>query len=330
VRGWVAELALILLAGGVFASATAAALSLSWPLLLRALRRLAPAPRASAALGLACAPAALPCALVALCLAPGVTMLLGGHADHCLAHHQHAHLCLVHPISALTAPLAAVLAISGVALLVAGARSRVAVRGAWRRLAALESAATGALAPGVALVRHARPFSIAAGLWRPRIWISTALADALSSEQLEVVIEHERAHVRRRDALTRLVASACAIPLWPSVRHALLSELALAQEQTCDEVAGRRTGDRLRVADAILAVERLSGAASPAEPLGLLAFGGSTVPERVHSLLGEPPATVSPRHAALAAAGIAVGAVLGADPLHHATEHVLGVLVHLF
>jgi Zn-dependent protease with chaperone function len=328
VSGWLAELALILLAWGVFASAASAALSLGWPALAAALPRLEPTARARAALALALAPALVPWTLVALCLAPGVPPLIGWHADHCLMHTEHVHLCLTHHDTALSAPLVALLASAAAISLAALVRLGSQLGRARLRWIALRRTAVGTLAPGVTLVRCARPFSVAAGLLRPHVWVSTALADALPADQLEAVIEHERGHVRGRDALCRLIAGACALPLWPRVRRALLAELALASEEVCDEVAGARIGDRLRVAETILAVERLLGANRPAEPTGFLAFGGSTVPDRVRSLLATPPAAISASYAWAGAAVLAVAAWVGCGLLHHATEHLINALLH--
>jgi Zn-dependent protease with chaperone function len=326
VSSWLAELALILLAWGVFAATASTALSLAWPALSSRLRRLPPAARARAALAFALAPTLLPWALVAVCLAPGLAALAGAHGDHCLAHADHPHLCLAHRSAALSAPLWAVLAAASGTGLAALAQWRAHRARARQLRAALQSASAGELVPGVTLVQLRDPFSLAAGLWRPHIWLSTGLAEALSSEQLEVVIAHERAHVLSRDALRRWLAGIGALPLWPSVRRALLGELALASEQACDEAAAARTGDRPRVAETILAVERLIGSRA-GEPFGVLAFGGSTVPERVRSLLEAPcePAPLRPLAAFGAVATVAF--VLGADGLHHAIEHVIGSLL---
>src|SRR5262249_51971334 len=58
--GWLAELALILLAWGLFAVISSAALSLGWPALRAVFRRCAPVPRARALLATALAPIAVP------------------------------------------------------------------------------------------------------------------------------------------------------------------------------------------------------------------------------------------------------------------------------
>jgi hypothetical protein len=76
--------------------------------------------------------------------------------------------------------------------------------------------------------------------------------------------------------------------MWPSARAKVISALELAAEQSCDEVAASRVGDRLQVAEAILNVERLlQVGVSSLSPLAA-SFGGDTVPQRVLALLEAP------------------------------------------
>ena len=102
--------------------------------------------------------------------------------------------------------------------------------------------------------------------------------------------------------------------------------MELATERACDEEAGSRLGDRLVVAEAILAAERLLASTSTRSPGPLLAFGGSSVPARVHGLLAEPVARRG-RAGWWPAGGLLGACLLLADPLHHATEHLLGLLL---
>lgn len=192
-------------------------------------------------------------------------------------------------------------------------------------LAKLRAGVSHDLRPGVRCVDSERPFSFNAGPGRGEIFLSSALVDALPPDQLEIVVEHERAHGRRRDGLRRLLAQALSWPHRPALRRELLEELDLATERACDEAAARRLGDRLGVAEAILAVEKLAGAAPGATPIPFPAFGGSSVPARVQALLGDPgdEAAVQVRWW--------VGAVVVASglltyPIHHLTEHALGLL----
>jgi Zn-dependent protease with chaperone function len=312
-----ATLALALVAWLAFAAASSLVLAALWPPMRRWLAGSHPSTRARAAWLVAAAPSVLPALAVGLCFVPG---LLG--ADHCLHHPDHLHLCLRHASATLGGAHAGLLggaAALGAVALAAEARRLARAR---RWLARLPRRAM-ALRCDVEVLESELPISFAAGLWRPRVHLAVGLLAALPKPQLEAVIAHERAHARRRDPLLWLAARVLSRPHLPALRRALLAELALASEQACDAEAGRRTGDRLAVAEAILAVERLlAGVASPAQD-GLSAFGGSSVPARVRALLDAEPAT--PRRSAARWSVLALVPAL-ADPLHHATEHLLSLL----
>src|SRR5262249_23919175 len=162
----------------------------------RTLRRLEPADRSRALRLAAVAPVLVPALMIALCLAPSIPALFGWGGDHCLAHGEHPHLCLAHRQGSLTAPLIAVLALTAAAASTGTSRLPDLLLRARAQRRALLRRAEADLATGVMLVRSRRPFSLAAGLWRPRVWVSTALVEALARDQLDAVIEHERAHVR--------------------------------------------------------------------------------------------------------------------------------------
>ncbi len=144
----------------------------------------------------------------------------------------------VHAITPFHAPEAAALLLVGAAFVwILGRGARELAR-TWRYVAELRSVARAGLGAGVRIVASERPFSLATGLARGEIWVSSALVDVLSQDELEVVLAHERAHLERRDPLRRAAAATLSFPLWPSVRRSVLSELVLASEQACDEAAG--------------------------------------------------------------------------------------------
>ena len=60
--------------------------------------------------------------------------------------------------------------------------------------------------------------------WVPRVLLSRGLFDALSAEERAVILAHERAHVRRRDALVGSVARAVAVFHLPWVGRWLVHE----------------------------------------------------------------------------------------------------------
>jgi hypothetical protein len=319
---WLGFLELATLAALAVSAALSLAVAALWPGLRRRLAAQHPAAAARWLWLAAAAPGLVPPLVIWLCLLPP---LLG--ADHCAQHGGHAHLCLRHPAAApgAAAPTLVGLAAGalGLALLRGGARIVRARRG----LVGLAAGAAGPLAAGVERLASDAPISCTLGALRPRIVVSDGLVRALSPASLAVVIEHERAHARRRDTLRALLARALSRPHLPRVRRALLAELALASERACDESAALRAGDRLLVAETLLAVEKLARGWPRAGALAA-PFGESAVPRRIESLLAEPPPRSAAGRAWLYAAAVATAVPL-VEPLHHAVEHLLSALLAL-
>lgn len=335
--GPLATLSLALTVGAVFALATSLAVAALWPWASRRLASVHPGVRALVAWLAAVAPAAIPVLLLALCFLPGVLGAVGLASDHCVHHPDHAHLCLFHATAALTPARAGLLALAALLAVVAVAPDlrRMFVERRWlaglpRRTAASCTEAKEAKVlryegEALEIVECSTPFSFAAGLWRPRVHVAAGLVAALPERQLAAVIAHERAHAHRRDSLRRLTARVLSRVHLPAVRRALLAELALATEQACDAEAGRQIGDRVTVAETILAVERLLAGAPDRLPPGLAAFGGSFVADRVKGLLADE--TPRPPRAVCLLAGVfaLLIALAVADGLHHETEHLLAL-----
>jgi Zn-dependent protease with chaperone function len=313
----------------LLAAATSLALSAAWLGLRRRSRVAHPASRARWIAALALAPCALPTLMLMLCFAPGLLALAGVLHDHCAAHPDHPHLCLAHPSALLTPGMAIVLAAIAAASLTGALRGSRRLLHLQRRCTALRVSRVRSLMRDVSEVDAAQPFSITAGLLAPQIFLSTALTSALSADHLAAVVAHEREHVRRRDPLLRMIAAAGSLPLWPRLRRDILAELRLASEQACDERAATAVGDRLQVAEALLAVERLASQPAVFELASCSAFGGSSVPARVRSLLADEP-RATPARIGWWMVSVALCAMLAAEPLHHLAEHVLDSLRRSF
>jgi len=262
--------------------------------------------------------------LVALCFLPSVWSVLGIAADHCPRHDDgHVHLCLEHaprgPVSLIEWMLLGA-ASTGAGVVIA--RVVAAQFATWRSVGALLRS-SGKADDG--LIPSNAPLSVTAGLFRPLVLISTGLRERVCPEVLAVVVEHERAHARRRDPLRLVAAALLSAGHLPGTRRLLLSDLALACEQAADDEAARAVGDRVRVAEAIVAVERVMGS-SHAGLAAAVGMGGASTVARVEELLREQPSHLSPvlRRALWGVA--AVAAVLLASTLHHLTETLLEVL----
>lgn len=320
-----ASIATVLLAVSLFSVCllvSSLAVTVLWPFVSHRIRGAHPRTRAFAVLAAASAPFLVSTGVVALCLLPGVLPLLGIADDHCGAHPDHPHLCLVHPTAALTPTLILT------AMALAGPLAVLAVRRVARHLAALRSvedlrrAPSDMLAPGIRRIPSPRCFSLTIGLLRPVVIVSSRMTERLDAAGLGVVLAHERAHVRRRDPLVRSIATLVSFPLPPTCRRRLLDELELATEQACDEEAAHAVGDRLLVAETLLTVERLaSGLAVPA-PLNASSIEGGTLPARIRGLLSPPVQPTDGRWLPVLA-GAAAFALMATGSIHHLAEHLL-------
>jgi Zn-dependent protease with chaperone function len=137
------------------------------------------------------------------------------------------------------------------------------------------AAARATIADRVDQVADATPYAFTRGIWRPRIVVSTGLADVTTHEELVAVLCHENHHLRHRDPLKVLAARtwSAAFLLIPLVGAALQRVLD-RQELRADRAAVDSCGV-FAVAGALLkAVGR------PAAPGGAVAaMGGPTLLE---------------------------------------------------
>ncbi len=157
------------------------------------------------------------------------------------------------------------------------------------------------------LIACAAPVALCHGLRWPRILLSTGAVRGLSMTEVEAILRHEYAHVRRHDPLRLVVARALAAAL-PAVP--LLGELAAtlpaAQELAADRAvlnvlgAEALAGALLKVGDASSSVR------GPLVAVG--AFGDAALANaRIGQLLGEPVPRLSPAPRTLLAAGASLG-----------------------
>ena len=289
------------------------------------LRTLAPQARFGMLAFLTFLPALLGAMGLVVAFAPSVLDGLGLVADHCGHHPGHAfHLCFIHGVPP-EAPgwFAAVAAaiVGWASWIVLGEAARWARTRRWAKRFEQVSNPDQGLAANV--FQSERPLAFGVGFFRPRIFLSTGLKTILSEAQLEAVLAHERAHVRRRDALVKSVARLASALHLPPIRRRLLRELELASEQACDASAVVETGDRLAVAEAILAVRRAGRGAVPPAVVG---FGVGDLEARIRGLLEDDWRTPGRVIPGLVLVLPLVAFVHQYAELHHFTETVLARL----
>lgn len=146
-----------------------------------------------------------------------------------------------------------------------------------RRLARLQPV----VRDGVFVIDDERPEAFCAGLWRPRVYITTGALALLDPPAQSAVLAHERHHARRRDPL-RLAASrviARSLFFLPAIRELRRGHQMLAEASADESSVKAAAGDRSALARALL-----SFAEAPA------AEGSAGVdPARVDYLVGEAP-----------------------------------------
>jgi hypothetical protein len=299
------------------------------PLLRRLLRNLPPPARYRRLWLLAASPLLATVAGMAAALTPSLLGLVWPAYDHCLVHGgTHAHLCFAHLPQEVGGPASWLVLAAAVGFLAARAALGIAgLRRAGRVCSRLLAHAVHQPRLSASVFPSVLPVCLSVGILKPKTVLSEGFVRAISAEQLEAVLLHEQAHANRRDALLLLVARATTALMLPRPRAQLLDELALAAEQSCDEMAARAIGDRLTMADVILKVERLLSAPPAVAPLAA-SFGGNAIPLRIAALVAPPRRE---RHRSVLAISIVcalLAMAAASEQLHHLAETAVGALVH--
>lgn len=155
----------------------------------------------------------------------------------------------------------------------------------------------GAPAPAFRL-RHTFPVVAVVGVFRPRLFVAEQVFEALTGEELEAALAHERGHLRARDNLKRaLLQAAQDALLIPALGRPLNRAWRRHAEEAADEFAAQGGApEALALASALVKISRLmppGGAPAPAAA-HLLGGDADDLARRVRRLLqlaspGSPP-----------------------------------------
>jgi len=162
------------------------------------------------------------------------------------------------------------------------------------------------------LMEDPAPLVMLAGVLRSRLVISRRVVSALSAEQLDAVLRHERAHSRSRDNFKRLLVllSPGILPFFRGFGR-LEQAWARVAEWAADDFAVAGDSHRsLTLAAALVRVARLGAVPPPPMLVTSLMPNGVDLSARVDRLLHFVPSAVKPgRFARLLTGG--AGVVLG-------------------
>ncbi len=131
------------------------------------------------------------------------------------------------------------------------------------------------LIPAVAYCRRIS-VPVVVGVLRPMILLPASLASGLTPEQLEAVLLHELAHVRRYDLAVNILQRLVEALLFfhPAVWW-LSRRINAERENACDDLVVRWNCDRARYADALLRVAELCAAVGDRSMIGKAALAAS-------------------------------------------------------
>ncbi|HEX8685339.1 MAG TPA: penicillin-binding transpeptidase domain-containing protein, partial [Pyrinomonadaceae bacterium] len=163
------------------------------------------------------------------------------------------------------------------------------VSGLWRERAAEIARKLSLSGPVKVLESSLVSVPTAVGWLRPAILLPASAFTGLTPQQLEAVLAHELAHVRRHDYLVNVLQTGVETLLFyhPAVWW-VSRQVRAEREHVCDDMAVRVTGDAMTYARALTRIERLR---TTAPRLAMAADGGS-LRSRVSRLVEGPP---SPR-----------------------------------
>ena len=169
------------------------------------------------------------------------------------------------------------------------------------------------------------PIVAVAGLLRPRLFIDRSVLDLCTASELDAVAAHERAHVRRRDNVRRLLVGACAGP-----HSAAAAAWRASAEHFADRSAAASPRSAVDLASALVKLARAGRNPAWHDAVLSTVHDGGSLESRVHHLLAlDARAATAPTHAA-APRWLALACVLAlpaAPPLLQSVHHALELLV---
>ncbi|AKQ69897.1 Regulatory sensor-transducer, BlaR1/MecR1 family [Myxococcus hansupus] len=162
----------------------------------------------------------------------------------------------------------------------------------------------------------------AVGWLSPVVLLPVSTLSGLPARQLEMVLAHELAHIRRHDFAVNLAQVMVETLLFfhPAVRW-ISSVIRVERENCCDDVAVAASGNSVSYARALTALEALR--ILPETPSPAMSALGGSLPERVRRLITLPTSRCASRWAAGASVLTLISSLAVAAPL---TSLVLGQL----
>lgn len=144
--------------------------------------------------------------------------------------------------------------------------------------------------PEIKILADPEPLAFTSGLAKPKIYISDGLIEALTTKELEAVILHEYAHVKRRDnlAIFSMLFLRDFLFMLP-LAHFLFRVYIREKENAADDFAVGEMKEPSTLASAILKLVRLNHLRKEPAPAYATFFPSrATAESRIVRLVGQP------------------------------------------
>jgi Zn-dependent protease with chaperone function len=159
--------------------------------------------------------------------------------------------------------------------------------GAVLRLRKIVAAQAGELPP-ILLCDVAAPMAFTTGIFRPRAYVTPALFELLTPDEMLAVLCHEWAHIQRRDTLWNWLIRLLRDVVWflPG-SHLAWQSMVASQDEACDALAAQMTNQPLALARALVKmagakIDMVMPSLVAASPFAL---AGATPRERVAQMI---------------------------------------------
>ncbi|MEK7533558.1 MAG: M56 family metallopeptidase [Patescibacteria group bacterium] len=136
----------------------------------------------------------------------------------------------------------------------------------------------------VTLLDQTKPLAFCLGVLNPKIYISTGLVEMMNSEELKVIMKHEKYHLDNRDSLVFMVATIIEslFPFFPIISD-FVRVYRMDREIQADAMAIRNTEDKHSLTEVLKKLLRYEPTTRPAFVASIISE--DTLEARIHSLL---------------------------------------------
>ena len=176
----------------------------------------------------------------------------------------------------------------------------------------------------VTIIESSIPTAFTGGLINPTCFISTGLIEQTTADELEIIIQHELAHVHYFDPLKKWLFSFLSAYFASNVKHLLLSMMSLSMEQDADSFFVKNQQQSHNVASTLIKFTKLAANYSihPQYKSELFVhFCRHSIEQRVLHLLNDKQLKVFPKGGVLIVILLlALISTTSVDSLHHVIE----------